>query len=81
MEMARIFDFSLYRVAGIAFPKLSPRACVSGIGIACLNHKSIDHPVEQHPIVKPLANKLKEIVAVKRSVVVEFHHHIAHGGL
>jgi hypothetical protein len=48
--------------------------------IACLDHEAFDDPVKADAVIIALADKLDEVVAVKRGVIVQRDSDIAHAG-
>ena len=51
-----------------------------GFGVAGLNHKALNDPVEQYSVVEALFHEFLEIVGVYGGVIKEFHLDVAHCG-
>ena len=50
-------------------------------GITGLHNEVSDHPVEQEAVVEVTADKLQEVVTVRRGLVVKFYAYVACRGL
>ena len=65
-----VLDFRLNGVIGTTRPQHLAGRSTLGVGVATLNHKVLDDPVEQRPVIIALLCQFQEIVPMQRGLVV-----------
>lgn len=74
-------EFGFKGIAGTTDTESLTCRSILGIGVAALNHESLDDPMEERPVVIALANEFQEVVTVYGRLVIEAYHYVAHRGM
>ena len=72
--------FGLDVVAGASGAEVLAGLGLAAVGVARLQHESVDDAVEEHVVVEPFVDEFDEVGLVAGCVAVETHEDVALGG-
>ena len=81
VEVARIEDLGLLRIAQVAAAELCAGLRRLAVGVAGLNHEFVDDAVEERAVVRALLHQLQKVGLVTGCVAVELHRDVALRGV
>ena len=81
METLRRAELGINLIAGATGTEHLSGLGVARVRIAGLDHKAVDHTMEQHAVIETFRSEFQEIVAVAGSVVIKTDGDITGSGL
>ena len=76
-----ILDFGFKRIIRTSYAKHLSSRSAFGVWVTSLNHKVLNHSMEQCAIIIPLLCQLQEVVAVDGCLVIQANYDVAQHSL